>query len=270
MQLWQAARAVAVGVVLAGLAAGCASAPDLPFGVRATETVWCADADGVVDTATWQGHDGPLTGLDVKVVELDAGDVSEGDLLDACTGLLGWLTSATLCEAYAAPEALQRDTTTHAVSEVYGQPGPDPPGFPVVVRGRVSCADVPLDAGPAAALARSNDHPIADRLRDWPSTQRFNEWRAREAMWRDAADDGCLDIDAAREHGLTAQAELEGDWPMLETARDPEDPSHAGLCFDVRLRRQGFIEIGYHAVQRPSGSITPEDTSEPDTGAGRW
>jgi hypothetical protein len=62
----------------------------------------------------------------------------------------------------------------------------------------------------------------------------------REARWRDAADDGCLDIGQAREHALTEQAELDGNWPVFETARDPEDPTHAGLCLDVQLRLEGL------------------------------
>jgi hypothetical protein len=41
------------------------------------------DGAGVVDTVTRQGHDGPLADLDVKVVKLEVGAVSEDDLLDA-------------------------------------------------------------------------------------------------------------------------------------------------------------------------------------------
>jgi hypothetical protein len=243
----------------------------VPFDVRATETVWCADAHGVVDTVTWQGHDGPLTDLDVQVVALEAGAVSVDELLEACAGRFRWLTSATLCEAYADGESLERFATTEFVSERYGEPGVDQPGFPVVVRDRVPCEDVELQAGPAAAVADASDQPIADRMRDWDTSQRFNDWRAREARWRDAADGGCLDIDQAREHALAAQAELDGDWPVFETARDPEDPSHSGLCLDVRLQRGGFIEISYHAVETPRGRPGPEDDvtdiAEPDAPA---
>jgi hypothetical protein len=268
MQMWRTIGALGVGLVVAG----CSSAPDVPFGVRATETVWCADADGVVDTVTWQGHDGPLTGLDVQVVALGAGAVSEDDLLDACAGRFRWLTGATVCEAYADVESLERFATTEFVFERYGEPGPDGPGFPVVVRDRTSCADVELDAGPAAAVAAAGDRPIADRLRDWDTSQRFNDWRAREAAWRDAADGGCLDLGQAREHALAAQAELDGDWPVFETAHDPEDPTHAGLCLDVRLQREGFIEISYHAVEttqgRPGAVEDVTDIVEPDSPAG--
>lgn len=163
------ARAGAV-VAVVGLAAGCSSAPDVPFGVRATETVWCADDDGVVDTVTWEGHDGPLTDLDVRVVQLAAGDVSEADLLDACSRRFGWAASPTLCEAYAAPSGIDRYAATEFVSERYGEAVADRPGFPVVVRGQVSCEDLRLDAGPDAAVADANDLPIADQLRDWQST----------------------------------------------------------------------------------------------------
>jgi hypothetical protein len=237
------------------------------------ETVWCTDAAGVVDTVTWEGHDGPLTDLDVKVVQLEVGTVSNDDLLDACAQRFRWPASATLCEVYAAPEALERYAATEFVSERYGESGSDRPGFPVVVRGRVTCEDVHLDAGPAAAVAEASDFPIADQLRAWQGTDRFNDWRARETMWREAADVGCLDIDTARRHALTAQAELAGDWPVLETARDPEDPSHAGLCLDVRLQREGYIAVSYHAVETPGGRTGPvhdiSDVSEPDTPAGR-
>lgn len=265
---------VRAGVVLAvvGLVAGCSSAPDVPFGVRATETVWCADADGVVDTVTREGHDGPLTDLGVRVVELAVGAVSEADLLDACARRFRWAGSSTLCEAYAAPEGVDRYAATEFVSGQYGQADADRPGFPVVVRGQVSCVEVRLDAGPAAAAADANDLPIADRLRDWQSTERFNEWRAREDLLRTAADGGCLDIASARQHALDAQAELAGDWPVLETARDPEDPSHAGLCLDVRLQREGYIEVSYHAVETPGGREDPvddvRDVSEPDIPVG--
>lgn len=256
-----------VALVVAGGVAGCGSAADLPVDARATETVWCADADGVVDTVTWQGHDGPLTDLDVKVVELDADDVAEDDLLDACARRFRWLTNAALCEAYAAPDELDRYAATEFVSARYGEPGSDPPGFPVVVRGGVSCEDVQLEAGPAAAVADANDLPIADQLRDWQGTEQLNAWRAREEVWREAADEDCLDIAAARDHARTAQAELVGDWPVLETARDPHDPSHAGLCLDVRLRREGFIEVSYHAVEGPSRPGAMTDTAEPDSAA---
>jgi len=198
--------------------------------------------------------------------------VSEAELLDACAGRFRWLTGATLCEAYADAESLQRFATTEFVSERYGEPGEDQPGFPVVVRDRVPCEDVHLQAGPAAARADASDRPIADRLRDWDASQRFNDWRAQEARWRDAADDGCLDIDEARAYALTAQAELDGDWPVFETARDPQGPSHAELCLDVRLRREGFIEVSYHAVETPRGppdavgDVT--DIVEPDSPTG--
>jgi hypothetical protein len=250
---WQTAGRVAVGLLLPALVVGCSGVSDVPFGARATERVWCADADGVVDTVTVQGHDGPLTDLEVQVVDLGAGAVSEQDLIDACAGRFGWWTGTTLCEAYAAPEDLERLAASEFVSEHYGDTGSDRPGFPVVVRDRVSCEQVQLQAGPAAAVAAANDFPSADRLREWEATQRFNDWRAREAAWRDAADGGCLDIDTARDHAMAGQAELAGDWPVFETARDPGDPSHAGLCLDVRLQREGFIEIRYHAVETPLG-----------------
>ena len=282
MSMRQAAVGAGVALALVGATAGCSSASDIPFGlrvdvpfdVRATETVWCADADGVVDTVgTWQGHDHPLPDLDVKLVRLEVGAVSEDDLLDACARPFRWLARATLCEAYAAAEGVDRYAATEFVSERYGEPGSDPPGFPVVVRGRVSCEDLHLDAGPAAAVADANDRPIADQLRDWQSTERFNDWRAREEEWREAADGDCLDIDTARQHALTAQAELVGDWPVLETARDPEDPSHAGLCLDVRLQREGYIAVSYHAVVTPGGRTGPvddiRDVSEPDPPAGQ-
>jgi hypothetical protein len=249
--MWRSTGRLRAGLVLAATVAGCTSAPAVPFGVRATETVWCADADGVVDTVTWEGHDGALTGVDVQVVELDAGAVSEGDLLDACARRFRWLESATLCEAHAAAEGVRRYDETEFVSGQYGELGSDRPAFPVVVRGQVQCEDVELEAGPAAGSAEVDDLPVADRLQRWQSTQRFNDWRAREAAWREAADEGCLDIDAAREHALTAQEELVGDWPVLETARDPEDPSHAELCLDVRLKREGFIEVSYHRIEVP-------------------
>ena len=55
---------------------------------------------------------------------------------------------------------------------------------------------------------------------------------------------------------------------MFETAREPQDPSHDGLCIDVRLQREGFIEISYHAVETPGGRPGPvddvTDTVEPD------
>ncbi len=263
-----------VALVVAAVLAGCSSATEVPFGVRATETVWCADGAGVVDTVTRHGHGGPLTDLDVKVVQLEVGAVSEYDLLDACARRFRWPANATLCEAYAAPEGLERYAATEFVSERSGEPGgSDRPGFPVVVRGRVSCEDVQLDAGPAAAVAEASDFPIADQLRDWQDTDRFNDWRAREAVWREAADSGCLDIDTARQHALTARAELVGDWPVLETARDPEDPSHAGLCLDVRLQREGYITVSYHAVETPGGRSGPvddvRDVSEPDSPAGQ-
>lgn len=249
---------VSLGLVMAGAVAGCSNAPGVPFGVRATEIVWCADADGVVDTVTWRGHDGSLTELDLKVIALDVGAVAEADLLDACARRLRWPTRTTLCEAYAEwPDA---GATMALVSARHGEPGPDRPGFPVVVRGRVACEDVTLQAGPAAALAEANDLPVVNRLRVWQATQRLNDWRTREGVWREAADGGCLDIAAAREHALTAQAELDGDWPVLETARDPEDPSHAGLCLDVRLQREGFIEVGYHAVETPHGRSGPVES----------
>lgn len=253
MQMWRSVGTFGAGLVVAGTAAGCSSAPDVPFGVRATETVWCADSDGVVDTVAWKGHDGPLTDLDVQVVALDAVPVSETEPLDACTGRFRWLTGATLCEAYADGDSLERLATTEFVSERYGEPGPDDPVIPVVVRDPMSCTDVELDAGPAAAVDDASDRPIACRLRDWNTSQRLNDWRAQEARWRDAADGGCLDIGQAREHALTAQAELDGDWPVFETVSDPEDPTHAGLCLDVRLRREGCIEVGYHAVEKPRG-----------------
>jgi hypothetical protein len=64
-----------------------------------------------------------------------------------------------------------------------------------------------------------------------------------------------------------------GDWPVLETARDPEDPSHAGLCLDLRLQREGFIEVSYHAIQTPGGGTGPVDDvhsgSEPEWPTGR-
>lgn len=262
-----------VAVALSAVLAGCVSATEVPFGVRATEAVLCADAAGVVDTVTWQGHDGPLTDLDVKVVQLEVGPVSNDDLLDACARRFRWPARATLCEAYATSEALEGYAATEFVSERYGEPGSDRPGFPVVVRGRVTCEDVHLDAGPAAAISEASDVPIADQLRAWQDTDRFNDWRARETMWREAADVGCLDIDTARRHALTAQAELAGDWLVLETARDPEDPSHAGLCLDVRLQPVGYIEVSYHAVEftgRRSGPVHDiSDVSEPDSPAGQ-
>jgi hypothetical protein len=251
--MWRATGRLLAGLVLAATVAGCTSAPDVPVGVRVTETVWCADADGVVDTVTWEGHDGPLTGVDMQLVELDAGAVSEEDLLDACARRFRWLESATLCGAYAAAKGVRRYAETEFVSEQHGEVGSDRPAFPVVVRGQEQCDDVELDAGPAAASAEVDGFPVADRLQGWQSTQRFNDWRAREAAWREAADEGCLDIDTAREHALTAQAQLVGDWPVLETARDPEDPSHAGLCLDVRLKRGGFIEVSYHRLEVPAG-----------------
>lgn len=253
--MWSAVGRLSAGLVLTATVAGCTSEPDVPFGVRATETVWCADADGVVDTVTWDGHDGLLTGLDVQIVGLDADAVSKDDLLDACARPFRWLASATLCEASTAAEQVRRYAESEFVSEQHGELGSDRPGFPVVVRDQVQCEDVELDAGPAAASAEVGDSPVADRLRGWQSTRRFNDWRRREAAWREAADEGCLDIDAAREHALTAQAELAGDWPVLETARDPEDPSHAGLCFDVRLRREGYIELGYHQGPQTPASV---------------
>jgi hypothetical protein len=269
----QARLPAGVALVVAAVLAGCLSATEVPFGVRATETVWCADAAGVVDTVTRQGHGGPLTDLDVKVVQLEVGAVSEDDLLDACARRFRWPASATLCEAYAAPEGLERYVATEFVSERYGEPGLDRPGFPVVVRGRASCEDVRLDAGPAAAVAEASEFPIADQLRDWQDTDRFNDWRAREAVWREAADDGCLEIDTARQHALTARAELAGDWPVLETACDPEDPSHEGLCLDVRLHREGYIAVSYHDVVTPGGRTGPvddiRDVSEPASPADR-
>ena len=252
---WTVGRWVAV-LVVAATATGCASAPEVPVGLRATETVWCADAEGVVDTVTWEGHDGSLTDVDVQVVGLDGGAVSEQDLLDACARRFRWLASATLCEAYTTVEGVRRYAETEFVSEQHGEPGQDPPGFPVVVRGQVQCEDFELDSGPADASG--DGHPVADRLRGWQSTQRFNDWRSREVAWREAADEGCLDIHEAREYGLTAHEELAGDWPVLETARAPEDPSHAGLCLDVRLQREGFIDVGYHPVERPSAPTSPD------------
>jgi hypothetical protein len=257
--MWWTAGRLSAGLVLAAAVAGCTGAPDVPIGARATESVWCADADGVVDTVTWEGHDGPLSGVDVQVVELDSGAVSEEDLLDACARRFRWPASATLCEAYAAAEGLRRYSESEFVAEQHGEPGADRPGFPVVVSGQVQCEEVELDAGPAAASAEVGHPPVTDRLRSWQSTQRFNDWRGREAAWREAAwreaaDEGCLDIDTARENALTAQAELAGDWPVLETARNPEDPSHAGLCFDLSLRREGYIDLNYQdGPQTPAG-----------------
>jgi hypothetical protein len=230
--------------------------------------VWCADADGVVDTTTVQGHDGPLTELDVGVVELTQGAVALDHLIDACARRFQWLASYTVCEAYADADALRRFAATEFVSDQYGEVGAEPPGFPVVVRGKVQCEDIDLQTGPAAAQAAAHDLAVPDRLRAWRATESFNVWRSRVALCRDLADGGCLDFDTAREHAVTAQSELDGTWPILVTARDPDHPSHARLCADVRLQRSGFIEVGYHAVQSPggrSGSIeTGVDAPEPE------
>jgi hypothetical protein len=218
---------------------------------RATEQVWCADSDGVVDTVTVRGHDGPLTDLAVQVVALEVGAVSEHDLLAACLGWSHRRADTTLCEAYAAPEDVERLAASEFVTQRHGQLGSDRPGFPVVVRAQVSCEQVRLQAAPAAAVATANDLPITDRLRPWEATERFNEWRAREAVWRSAADDGCLDIAAARAAARAAQGELAGDWPVFETVHAPDDRSRAELCFDVRLHRAGFIEVSHHAALPP-------------------
>lgn len=95
----------------------------------------------------------------------------------------------------------------------------------------MSCADVELEAGPAAAVADADDRPITDRLREWDTSKRFNDWHALEARCRSAADDGYLD----------------------NSAHDPDYPTHVGLCLDMRLRHEGFIEISYHAVETPRG-----------------
>lgn len=111
MQMWRTVGRFCAGLVVTGAVAGCSSAPEMPFGVRATEMVWCADAGGVVDTVTWQGHDGPLTDLDVQVVALEVGAVTEDELLDVCASRFGWLTGATLCEAFADTDSLERFAT---------------------------------------------------------------------------------------------------------------------------------------------------------------
>lgn len=255
-------RGASAGLAMAVVVAGCAGPPDVPFGVRDSETVWCADADGVVDTVTWQGHDGPLTALDVRVLELHDGPVSEEDLVEACARQWRWSARHTVCEAYTDVDALRRHAASELVADRHGEAGARPPGFPVVVRGGVRCEDLVLRMPDA-----SDPVPAPDRLRPLRAIESFNGWRARETAWRDAADAGCLDLAMARGHALTAQAELDGTWLVLETAHDPEHPSHAGLCFDVRLRRGGFIEVGYHAVESPvgrSGPIDVTDAAEPD------
>jgi hypothetical protein len=262
------ARRTAVLVIAATLVvAGCGGAPDVPSGVRASETVWCADRSGGVDTITWQLHDGEETTVDVKVLELTAGEVTEQDLVDACSRTLRWGASDTLCEAYVDAADLQRFAASESIVAVHGEmEDEERPGFPVVVRGIVDCEDLTpkVDTTTAAIGAIA----VPSRMRAWGSTGTFNAWRAEERGWRDAADAGCLGVEEARELALDARERLSGDWPVLDTAHAAEDPVHAGLCFDVRLDRGGFIEVGYHAVESPGGRSgdvrVDQDVSEDD------
>ncbi|MCC5947891.1 MAG: hypothetical protein JJT89_05495 [Nitriliruptoraceae bacterium] len=245
---------------------------------RATETVWCADGDGLVDERTVRGHDGPVTDLDVRVVGLEAGAVSDRELLDACDRWPEWARWArlfgggTVCAAWADPASIERYAASALVAGWDGPAGPDRPGFPVVVRGTDTCEGVRLQTGPDTVLARTGVTPIADRLGPWPSVERFNAWRAAEDRWRDAADGSCLDVEAARALAARAQHDLDGDWPIVETAHDPEHPGHAGLCLDVRLERGGYIVVAYHHVETPGGRSGPVgdvvDEAAPDAPGG--
>jgi hypothetical protein len=233
-----AARMSRFAAVLVGglLLAACGQDPP-PHDLRATEEVWCADEDGTVDHVTYQGHDGPLTAIDVRVLEFGY-DITEDDLLEACRPRLRWFTTATLCGAYAPPDRLREFVERLDATAVHGEPGQDRPVLPVVLRGDVACEDVTLDVGIGA-----------DQLREWDAatTEALRRARQVEARLSHAADDGCLDVHEARDLAVGVRDELDGDWPVIETVRGAEDEVHDGLCFDVRLDRHGVIRVNYHA-----------------------
>jgi hypothetical protein len=261
-------RVTSIGglATVALLLLGCGSGPDVPFGVRATETVWCADRDGTVDTVTWDGHDGELTAVDVKIVELAVGSVSDGDLIGACSRPWPWRASATdtLCEAYTTAARVEQFTAEELVNAVHGEPTDQRPGFPVVIRGDVDCDNVRLQVGPESSVSTTDGTWVADPLRPWNSTDRFNQWRAAERRFAAASDHGCLDADRAHDIALSARDDLPGDWPVLESTSGADDASHAGLCFDVRLHRSGIIQVEYHSHVSPPGpaSLTDQRTTK--------
>jgi hypothetical protein len=249
----------AAGLLALALLASCASRseaprrvaePDAPWDVRATETVWCADPDGVVDTIVWEGHDGNLSDIDVRVLGLSLGSVTDEDLVRVCANPGPATSAATICAAHTDEAVVVEYAGTDFVTAVHGEPTADRPGFPIVLRGAVDCDDVELHIPP---VTDADPYTWADQLRTWRSTKDYNTWRAVEGRFGAAAEGGCLDVEAAREMALAARSELPGDWPVLESTHGADDPEHAGLCFDVRLHRSGVIRVEYRHFQSPGG-----------------
>lgn len=253
--VWVVCRNAAVAVVaviaVGGLLGACEGTSP-PQDTGATEAVWCADDDGVVDTVTYPGHDGDLTALDVQIIELSSGDTSDEELLEACSRPWRWLATDTLCEAYAPVGAVQRVAAQDRINAVHGDAGGHRPGFPVVIRGDVACEEVVLEVGRPA-----------DHLRSWDATEAFNLARRVEFDLAEATDHGCLGVADARALALQAREELSGDWPVLESTGGAEHDEHAGLCFDVRLDRSGFLHVDYAQLQRPASPDGGKGIGEP-------
>jgi hypothetical protein len=224
--------AVLVGVVL--LAACGQDVP--PHGLRASEAVWCADEAGAVDTVNYQGHDGPLTAIAARVIELP-GEVTVDELVDACLPRFRRSSSATVCEAYATADDVIALVDRIHTTAVHGDLTGERRGFPVVLRGDVVCEEVTLDLGIGV-----------DQLRAWDgaATAAFNRAREVEGRLARAADEGCLSVDEARNLALDVRDDLRGDWPVVESVPGAEDEEHTGGCFDVRLARHGVIQVEWH------------------------
>ncbi len=253
---------MAVAVLLAACAA-----PSPPVHPHATEAVWCAGPDGVIETVTWDGHDGELTGLDVRIIALADGPVSDDDLIRACSRRWRWPARVTVCEASAAAETVTRMAERDHVTGIHGAPTSDRPGFPMVVRGRVGCEDVTLRLADADHAAATDLGVLPLSSRSWPGTDALNVARSVEQRLRTAADGGCLALGEARDLAIAAHDELAGDWPVVETTPGAADPEHAGLCFDVRLHRAGVIEVDYHPIEQPT-RVTVQDLAEDDPADG--
>lgn len=256
------ARTTFLLAVVVWLGSGCGRTgpPAVAESSRVAEQVWCADRHGHLDVIRWDGHDGELAALDVRVLPLEDGPVTDRDLRNVCSRTLRPWQRTTLCLAEAEGAGIERQPGTDAGAAIVEGTRA---GVPVVLRGRVDCGEVTLLAADEATSAT----PLGPepRLRDWDDTATLNGWRAVEARWRQAADEGCLDLDAA--HALAVDDGRPTIAPTVLLARDPEDPVHAGLCLDVRLQPSGVVAIDYHHIQSPSGATghADADVSRPDS-----
>lgn len=195
-----------------------------------TEEVWCAYEDGTVGSTRSTEFE-----LDEEMIERDLIDACADGPDEARHRHLDTEIDYTLCEGTGDPQDLRQLLADEAFAGpiLQGDITQNRPGFPVLLGWDADCAETTID---------TTNPPVM--LRDLPSLVAANRAREVEIGLTAAALQDCLTLKQAEAMARQADAELQGDWVIMEM------PHRQGGGDDGHCRRvwldphRGVMTIG--------------------------